>query len=94
MAYIPQPPAISAPHKIALDGRSKLSISGVTDVESFDETLVVLHTSQGILVIRGVGLHMQMLSLEGGQVTVTGTVDSMIYEEESRKGGFFSRLWG
>ena len=90
----PENNAIAAPHKVALEGRSKLTVTGVADVESFDESLVVLHTAQGVLVIRGRDLHLQMLSLDGGQAAVTGTVDSMIYEDEEKKGGFFARLMG
>jgi len=79
---------------VTLEGRSKLAVTGVVDVESFDEAMIVLQTVQGVLVIRGCGLHLQMLSLEGGQAAVTGTVDSMLYEDDVKKGGFFSRLLG
>jgi len=85
---------IDAPHKIALDGRRNLSVSGVRDVESFDETMVVLETVRGTLIVRGEGLHLQMLSLDGGQVAVDGKVDSLTYEDTVRNGGLFSRLFG
>ena len=95
MAHIvPETQAISAPHKVVLESRNRLSVSGVVDVESFDETMIVLETNRGIMVIRGDGLHLQMLTLDGGQVTVDGTVDSMVYEDDVKKGGFFSRLLG
>ena len=58
----------------------------------FDEESVVLHTTKGVLVIRGQQLHLQTLSIDGGQVAVDGTVDAMSYEEAQRKGGLFSRL--
>ena len=80
------------PHRVSLEGRNKLSVSGVKDVESFDETMIVLVTSRGILQVCGENLHLQMLNLEGGQVAVDGMIDSMIYEEE-RGGGLLSRLW-
>lgn len=94
MAQAYEVPAVQAPHKITLEGRSKLTVTGVTDVESFDETMIVLDTNRGVMVIRGDGLHLQMLSLDGGQAAVDGTVDSIIYEDDVKKGGFFSRLWG
>lgn len=94
MAYTPDPPALQAPHKVVLENRNKLTMNGVLDVESFDESMIVLETSHGTLIIRGNGLHLQMLSLDGGQVTVDGTVDSMVYEDEVKHGGFFSRLLG
>ena len=93
MAY-PEPPAIAAPHKVTLENRGKLTVTGVTDVESFDENMIVLQTGMGVLLIRGSGLHLQMLSLDGGQAAVTGNVDSMLYEEDTKKGGFFARLMG
>ena len=87
--------ALENPHRLNLDGRSRLTMSGVTEVESFDEAMVVLHTTKGTLVVRGQGLHLQLLSLDGGQVHVDGTVDSMTYEDPvQRPGGFFARLFG
>ena len=95
MAYEYEQKALELPHKLTLDGRSRLNLSGITEVESFDEGMVVLHTTRGILVVRGNGLHLQMLSLDGGQVLVDGTVDSLTYEDDTRpSGGFFARLFG
>ncbi len=69
-------------------------VSGVSDVESFDEQTVVLHTVRGTLIIRGRDLHMQMLSLEGGQISIDGVVDALAYEDDGREsGGLFSRLF-
>ena len=82
------------PHELRLDDRSKLSVSGVSEVESFDETTVVLHTARGVLIIRGENLHLQTLSIDGGQVAVSGTIDSLSYEEPQKTGGFFRRLFG
>ena len=95
MAYGYEEKTLDNPHKLTLDSRSRLTMSGVTEVESFDEEMVVLHTTRGTLVVRGQGLHLQLLSLDGGQVHVDGTVDSMTYEDHLRdQGGFFSRLFG
>lgn len=82
-----------APHDLKLDNRARLSVTGVREVESFDEEAVVLHTTKGVLVIRGQQLHMQTLSIDGGQVAVDGTIDAMLYEEPQKQGGFFSRLF-
>ena len=94
MAYEYEEKALELPHRVTLDGRSRLNMTGVTEVESFDEGMVVLHTTRGTLVIRGDGLHLQLLSLDGGQVHVDGTVNSMTYEDSVSSGGFFSRLFG
>ena len=85
---------LELPHKLVLEGRKKLSISGVREVESFDDTAVVLQTNKGTMIIRGEGLHLQMLSLDGGQVSVDGLVDSIQYENDVQSAGsLFSRLF-
>ena len=81
------------PHELRLENRAKLSVSGVREIESFDENAVVLHTVRGVLIIRGEGLHLQTLSIDGGQVTVDGTIHSLTYEELQKAGGFFRRLF-
>ena len=82
------------PHKVVLDGRSRLSVTGVTDVLSFDEGAVLLRTEMGILTVQGRDLRLKTLSPEGGQVSVEGNVASLVYEEPRNKGGWLSRLMG
>ena len=82
------------PHNVILEGRERLSISGVEDVESFDEENIVVYTTRGMLLIRGTELHVEKLSLEGGELNVEGRVQGLRYEEETKeKGNFFSRLF-
>ena len=52
-------------------------MSGVDGVESFDETSIVMSTAEGSLIIRGESLHIEKLSLDGGDLLVEGTVDSL-----------------
>ena len=81
------------PHHVMMEGRSSLSVSGVEEVESFDETIIVMNTVKGTLVVRGDGLHIEKLSLDGGDLKVEGMVDSLTYEDDGReKGGFLARL--
>ena len=81
------------PHHIILDARSSLSVSGVEEVESFDENTIVMVTVRGTLVVRGDSLHIEKLSLDGGDLKVEGQVDSLTYEDEGReRGGFLARL--
>ena len=82
------------PHKLTLNQRSALSVSGVTEVVSFDETAVILHTELGTLAVHGSGLQLKALSTEGGQVSVDGSISALIYEEPRRSGGWLSRLMG
>ena len=54
-----------------------------------------MHTSRGTLVVSGEGLHIEKLSLDGGDLKVEGSVDSLAYEDNRReRGGFLSRLLG
>ena len=84
---------IALPHKLTLNGRKELNMTGVTEVVSFDEMCVVLKTSMGLLTIHGQNLQLKNLSLEGGQVAVEGTLTAFLYEEP-RKGGALRRLFG
>lgn len=82
-------------HHILLESRNSLTISGVEEVESFDENNITMHTNQGTLVVLGEGLHIEKLSLDGGDLKVEGQVDSLAYEDLSTNhGGFLSRLFG
>lgn len=84
---------ITMPHKLTLNSRKELSMTGVTEVVSFDETCVVLKTSMGLLTIHGQNLQLKNLSLEGGQLAVDGILTAFLYEEP-RKGGALRRLFG
>lgn len=84
----------TSPHRLQLDNRQRLTVAGVDSVESFDESSILLTTSQGALAIRGSDLHIEKLSLDGGDLLVEGTVDALTYEEEdTRQGSFLSRLF-
>lgn len=74
------------PHKLQLNERRQLTMSGVTEVVSFDDSTVVLQTSLGTLIVQGNQLQLKTLSLDGGQVAVDGNVSALIYEEPREKG--------
>jgi len=76
-------------HRLELEGRERLTISGVEDVERFDET------SAGILSVTGEELHIGQLSLEGGELHVDGRIDAISYEEPVQpRGNLLHRLFG
>lgn len=77
-----------------LQERSTVSVTGVLEVESFDENSIVLHTTGGVFVMQGQALRLRSLLPEGGEVSVEGTIDAMLYEQERSGSGFFSRLFG
>lgn len=82
------------PHKLTLTERKILTLTGVAEVVSFEDTAVVLRTSLGNLVIHGRDLQLKALSLEGGQAAVEGLITAMVYEEARPSGGFLRRLLG
>ena len=79
-------------HGATLVDRKRLSLTGVEDVDCFNEQLVVLRTSQGTLTVAGAGLNVSRLSLEDGRVEVEGQVDALEYSGGKKKGGFLGRL--
>ena len=85
-----------APHRLTLDGRDKLTVSGVEDVERFDENEIVMNTAEGVLIVSGENLHIGKLSLDGGELHVDGRVDALSYDDGggTRGGGLLSRLFG
>ena len=80
------------PHKLTLNERKNLTMTGVTEVLSFDETAVMMKTALGLLTVQGQDLKLKTLSLEGGQVAVDGYIAALVYEEP-REGGLWQRLW-
>lgn len=81
-------------HDLKLEGRGRLTMTGVTEVVSFDDTEVLLRTALGTLTVQGRDLQLKTLSLEGGQVAVDGSISALIYEEPGASGGWFRRLLG
>lgn len=79
-------------HRLSLSERKKLTMTGVTEVVSFEDSAVVLQTCMGTLVIQGSQLQLKTLSLEGGQVEVDGTVSSLVYEEPRAERSWLRRL--
>lgn len=85
---------VQMPHHVILENRRALTVSGVSDVDSFDELTVIIYTDMGELTVKGEGLHINRLNIETGDLTLEGLVHSMTYAEvQSRSGGFFGRLF-
>ena len=94
MAYEEKFKTVELPHNVIMESRKKVSVSGVDDVESFDENEIVMSTSQGILIVRGSDLRIEKLSLDSGDVVLEGTIDRLEYEDDVKvTGGLFSRLF-
>lgn len=79
-------------HRLSLTDRKKLTMTGVTEVISFEDTAVVLGTALGTLIVQGEQLQLKTLSLEGGQVEVDGSVSALVYREPRNESGWLRRL--
>ncbi len=85
-------PAI--PHCVSMEDRKKITLTGVRDVDSFDEQTITLVTDFGELSLRGSELHIGKLSTDSGEMTVEGRIDALVYSDEApRQGGFFGRVF-
>lgn len=84
-------------HKLTLTNRGALSLNGVVDVISFDLNEVLLETEAGMLTVKGQDLHVNHLTLEKGEVELSGNVDSLLYSDVTSYGqkaeSFFGRLF-
>ena len=86
---------VTPPHRVTLEDRKHLTVTGVEDVARFDENTIVLATTRGMMTVSGENLHIEKLSLDGGDLKVEGDVEALAYEESrGDRGGFFARLMG
>lgn len=85
---------IILPHNIILKDRKSLTVTGVTDVDSFDEIMIVAYTDMGELTIKGSDLKINKLNTETGELSVDGTVSSLSYLDQAPKSAsFFSKVF-
>ncbi len=83
------------PHNVILEDRKNLTITGVQDIDSFDEQMVVAFTDQGELTVRGYNLHVGKIDVESGELYVQGEIESLAYADPQpqRGGGLFGKLF-
>jgi len=70
---------------IILENREKLTISGVLDVLSFDDLVVIVETELGLLTIKGENLHINKLSIDTSEVIIEGDIFSLTYSEDNKE---------
>lgn len=84
-------------HNFSLEDRHKMILSGILNVESFNELEIVLETELGMLTIKGAQLHMSKLNLETGDLVIDGGIDSCVYSEKqdlkTKGAGILSKLF-
>ena len=84
---MPYEDMIGMQHRLELDGRERLVVSGVEEVERFDEEEIVMNTTAGTLVVGGTDLHIGKLNLDGGELHVDGSIHTLLYEDKGPSGG-------
>jgi len=82
---------------IILENREKMHVTGVLDVESFNDESVVVDTELGLLIIRGYDLHINKLNIENSELGIEGEIISCEYSDRDggrgKGAGFFARLF-
>ena len=73
-------------HNIILENRKTLSMSGITDVDCFDEREIKLYTQLGEMTVQGRELHVDSMSVETGDIMITGEIWSLVYGDTDRRG--------
>lgn len=88
---------IAKTHKLVVNNRKTATVTGVLDVLSFDLNEVLLETEQGMLMVKGTDLHVNRLTVEKGEVDLSGSIDSIAYSNISQQGkqgeNFLSKLF-
>ena len=82
-------------HRISIDKRKEIEITGVVDVISYDEREISLKTSEGNVLIEGEGFNVKKLDVESGVMSVDGRVDSLVYEtdRDTKDVSIFKRIF-
>lgn len=82
---------------LILENRNKLSISGVKDVLSFDDQVVIMETELGLLTVKGENLKINKLSIDTSEVIVEGEINTLSYSDHNKKehseAGLFSKIF-
>ena len=81
-------------HNLILEERGSLTVTGVEDIDSFDDQTVVIYTGLGELTVRGNQLHIERIDLQAGELELQGQVDALTYADQPPvRGGFFARIF-
>lgn len=84
-------------HNITINNREDIKMSGILDVLSFDEELVICQSDIGVLVLKGAELHVKKLDLDNGVLELTGYIMGLQYEQDhvlsKNKPSIFSKIF-
>jgi sporulation protein YabP len=85
---------LRAQHNVIMENRRQLTVTGVMDIDSFDESTVIVFTDQGELTVKGANLHINRIDVDTGDLLMEGEIDALYYtDNQPQKGGFFSKLF-
>lgn len=81
---------------ISIENREKVLVTGVSDIHSFDDELVIAQTDLGILTIKGDDLKMNKLNLENNELIIEGKIIAIAYSDinnNNKKAGIMNKLF-
>ena len=81
---------------LVLENRNKLNVTGVKDVLSFDDEVIIMETELGLLTIKGENLKINKLSIDTGDVIIEGEINNLGYNDNSKKeqeGSILSKIF-
>jgi sporulation protein YabP len=85
---------IKKQHNVIMENRKNLTITGVMDIDSFDEQTIILFTEECELTIKGANLHINKIDVDSGDLSMEGDIDGLSYSNNGpHKSGFFSKLF-
>ena len=86
----------SLPHNLVLEGKQKMTATGIVDVDTFDEGKIVLFIDDDTLIVEGENLHIQKLDVSSGELTIDGEIYGITYtgtpQGQNKSKGFFKKL--
>ena len=88
--------SVNVIQNLVLENREKLGISGVLDVLSFDDQVVIVETELGLLTVKGENLRINKLSIDTSEVVVEGEIYNLAYSEndlDKKSGGFLNKIF-
>ncbi len=95
MATQEKQPIHPTTHNIVMENRKKLSVSGVIEINSFNEQMIEAITEMGMLIIKGEGLHINKLNKDSKDMSIDGKISSLVYQQKNNKstGSVFKSLF-
>ncbi len=82
-------------HKVIMTDRCSLLVSGVEDIESFDEDQIIAYTVVGTMTVKGINFRINRLNVDSGELDIEGEIDSISYSDghKNDKGGFWGKIF-